>query len=120
MVSGDGKDVGFLDDLIFGLEHAIGAEEHAKQSYVMTKDDKWLDIAKKVRRERSKLMYGLIPKTKDETYCFVKHLLGWAMSLKEIGDRYIEDNNLDLAKECFELATLLESLVKLFVKGGKK
>lgn len=118
-MKGDNYDVGFIDDILFGIEHAIGAEEHCKQSFVMDKDERWLDILKKIRRERSKLMYRIVPQANNESYCTIKHMLGWAMSLKEIGDRYLEERKKNLAKECFELAQLLESVVKLLIGGTK-
>ena len=84
------KDVGFIDDAIFLLEHAIGCEEHAMANYEISKDERWLDILTKLRRERSKLLYELVPETNDETYCLCKHLLGRAMGRKELANRYLE------------------------------
>lgn len=114
----DGKDVRFLDDAILYLQNAIASENHAIESYSTTKDKKWMDIAKEIRRNRSKRMYEIIPKNKDERYCLIKHILACAMALKEMGTRYQEEKNDNLAKECFEEARLYEQLTKLLFKGG--
>lgn len=117
----DKKDVGFQDDCILFLEHGICAEEHAIQSYISTKDKEWLEIATLVRRNRSKKMYELLPETNDERYCFSKHILGMAMTLKEMGNRYLEDEEKELAKGCFEEARAYESIFKILCeKNGKK
>lgn len=118
-MKGDKKDVGFIDDAIFYLQNMIAAETHALESYVSTKDEKWIDIAKKLRRNRSKRMYRLIPENQGELYCLSKHLLACSMALKELGNRYTEDDEEELAKECFKESTLYESLFKLLI-GGKK
>ena len=119
-MKGDKKDVSFLDDAILYLQNAIAGENHAIESYITTKDENWLDIAKKIRRNRSKRMYELIPEGKGELYCFCKHILACAMALKELGNRYIESNEEDLAKECFEESSLYESLFKFLIGGNKK
>lgn len=116
----DKKDVGYLDDAILYLQNMIAAENHAIESYVMSKDKMWLDIVTKLRRNRSKRMYELLPESKDERYCLAKHLLACATALKELGNRHLEENEEKLAKECFEEANLYESLFKLLVKGGLK
>ena len=64
----DKKDVGFIDDAILYIQNAIACENHAIESYVTTKDERFLDITKRIRRKRSELMYKIIPKTKAEIY----------------------------------------------------
>lgn len=123
MVTGDNKDVGFLDDVLLFLQHGICAEDHAIQSHEMTKDENWLDLAITIRRMRSKWQYRFIPEKNDERYCFTKHCLGMAQTLKEMGNRYTETNEDKLAKECFSDAVLLERMFKFLSesdKGGKR
>ena len=115
----DGKDVTEFDDIILYLQNAIACENHCYESYVSTKDKKYLDIAKRIRVKRSELMYKIIPKSKAEIYCICKHLLAMAIALKEISSRYVEDNEQDLAKEFLEEASTYEQLFKLLA-GGKK
>lgn len=114
----DGKDVKILDDAILYLQNCIACENHAYESYTSTKDEKFLDIAKRIRRNRSKLMYKIIPQSKAEIYCICKHLLAMAMALKEISSRYSEGDEKELAKECLEEASTYEQLFKLLA-GGK-
>lgn len=115
------KDVGFMDDAIYYLENCIHACNHAIESYVMTKKDFWIDIAMKLRRNRSKWMYKFLEgqKVEDERYCLNKHLLACAEALKEMGNRFFEEKQINLAKECFEEAVSYENIVKLLI-GGKK
>ncbi len=115
----DKKDVGFVDDAILYIQNMIASENHAIESWGETKDDKWLDILKKIRRNRSKMLYKLVPENKGELYCFSKHILVSAVALKELGNRYTESKEDKLAKECFEEASLYEKLFKLLI-GGKK
>jgi len=116
----DKKDVGFQDDAILYLEHGICAEEHAIQSYVSTKDKEWLELAITIRRNRSKKMYEMLPETVDERYCFSKHILGMAMTLKEMGNRYLESEEPELAKECFDEARTYESIFKILCEKNEK
>lgn len=111
----DGKDVSLLSDALFYLENATAFETHALQSYAITKNSKWIDIAKKAREMRSKFLYILVPESDDgaERYCMGKHSVGCAMAMKELGNRFLEDGNKKMAEECFYESAVWEALFKI-------
>jgi len=113
------KNVSFLDDAVFTLEHAIGCEEHLIANFCITNDERWLDIYKKLQKERSEFLYELIPEseTDNETYCLAKHLLGRAMGRKECGTRYLAEDKREKAKKFFKLAFQYEQLFKFLAEG---
>lgn len=116
----DGKDVGMIHDVIFFLQNAIALEHHCIESYSLSKDKIQLEIANKIRRIRSKKMYQIVKKSKNQIYCESKHLLACAMALKEVGNRHIESGEEELARECFEESADCEAIFILLnqVKGG--
>lgn len=113
------KDVGFLDDAIFMLQHAVACEDHAKANFCMTGDERWLDIYKKLQNERSEFLYELIPESEsaNETYCLCKHLLGRAMGATELATRYLNIGMKEKSKKFFKLAFQYEQLFKFLVEG---
>ena len=113
------KDVGFLQDAILYLANAIALEWHCLESYSLTKDKIQLQIAERVRRQRSKFMYQLVPESKNQIYCESKHLLACAVSLKELSNRYVEKGEKELAEECLKDSMDMESIFILLNDGGK-
>jgi len=67
----DKKDVGFIQDALFGLQNLIAAENHAIESYVQTKKDIWLKISRKLRVIRSKILYAITKENNAHAYCFI-------------------------------------------------
>jgi len=118
----DGKDLGLQDDLLLNCQHLVCSEDHAMQTAIFYKDKKdlkkyndWIELCILVRRNRSKKMYPIIPENSGETYCFVKHLLGACQTCKELGNRYTEKNEMELAKECFQEAVTYERIIKVLI-----
>ena len=109
-VENDKKDVGFIHDLIFGLQNLISIEHHCIESYSTTGRKIYLEIATKIRRNRSKWMYKFIKESDGQNYCISKHLLASAQAMKEIGNRFIEQNDEKSAKECFDESTDYEGI----------
>lgn len=117
----DEKDVGLVEDAIFYLKNCLAAENHALMSFINTKDKKWLQAMEFIRERRSKLLNSLVKKEQSQIYCFSKHILAMSMASYEVGNRYLESGNSEIAKELFEDAGSYESLFLLFngIKGVK-
>ncbi len=117
----DTKDVGFLADAMTYLENAICAETHALSSFATTNDPQWIELAKMIRENRSKYLYMLAPENQGQCYCFMKHIMACAMSVRELGHRFLEGGDKKLAEECFKEASDYEAMFILVKeKGGKK
>ncbi len=114
----DGKDVGFIEDALFGLQNMIAAENHAIMSYAQTKETQWMDIAEYVRKKRSKLLNAITLPNNSQGYCFSKHILAAAQVYKELGNRFMEGRNKELARECFDDAGSFEALFMFINKYG--
>jgi hypothetical protein len=110
---GDNKDVGFAEDWIFTVQNLVSAEHHAIESWCQTKDVIFLELNKKLREYRSKLLYMFTPENKSQTYCINKHLHGSAQGLKELGNRFTENGEDGPAKEMFEISQDIEAIIIL-------
>jgi len=117
---GDGKDVGFAEDFMFYLQSAVSLEHHCLITYTMTKKNIYLQMAEKIRRNRSKWMYLYIPESKGQVYCISKHLMQGAQSLKEMGNRFVEKKETKLAEECFKESQECEAMFILLNEDGGK
>lgn len=115
----DKKDVSMNDDIILYLQNAIACENHCIMSYASSDDKKYLDMAQEIRKNRSKWLYKFVL-GENENYCISKHLLVCATALKEMSNRFMEENEKELADECIKEAELYENLfVELNKSGGK-
>lgn len=123
-MKGDKKDVGFFEDSLFMLQNLVSAENHAIESFSSSKRKIWADINKIIREIRSRHLYRIIKEDNQQAYCLTKHLLASAQGLKELGNRYTEDDEEDLAKECFKDSQTVEKIIMIIndidKKGGKK
>jgi len=120
MVKDDGKDVGLALDFITGIQHAIHSEHHLLRTFVNTKDKVFLELAKYIREIRSEIMYKVIPEKKGENYCSTKHLSAFAQSLEELGNRFLEEGDIETSKLCFKYMSDVEaSIILINQKGGK-
>lgn len=123
-MKGDKFDVGFIEDSLFMLQHLVSAENHAIESFSSSKKKIWSDVNKVIRRMRSKYLYRIVKEENEQGYCLTKHLLASAQGLKELANRYIEDGDAELSKECFEDSQTLEKIIMIIndvdKKGGKK
>jgi hypothetical protein len=109
----DKLDVGFFDDAIFCLSNMVALENHSINSYLQTKKKVFLEIAEMTRKDRSKLLYKLVKENNGEGYCMSKHTLAVGISMKELGNRFLEEKDFEMANELFEKAGLYENLFKL-------
>lgn len=109
-MEGDKKDVGFIQDWIFGMQNLIAAEHHALESFATSKENYWIEIAEMIRKNRSKWMYKIIKESNDQRYCFAKHILASAMAMKELGNRFQSSGDKESAKECFDESATYESM----------
>jgi len=83
-----------------------------------------MDINKVVRKIRSKYLHRIVKEDNEQGYCLCKHLLASAQGLKELSNRYTEEGDDELAKECFEDSQVVEKIIMIIndidKKGGKK
>ena len=116
----DKKDVGWIFDFMFFLKNAIALENHFLESFAVTKDKIQMELAEKIRHNRSKWMYKYIKESKNQIYCESKHLLACAMALQELGNRFTERKEYKLAEECFNESQECEAIfILLNEEGGK-
>ena len=102
-MEGDSVDVGFFEDALFGIQHAISAEHHSKESYSSTKRQIFFDVNKVLRPIRSKYLVRIVKEGNAQGYCITKHLSAFAQSLKEMADRYVESDDLGLCKDVYTI-----------------
>lgn len=103
------KDLGMIDDLIFGLKNLEGLVDHANTFYQITKDEKFRELADIGRKIRTKWM-ELIVKNKNE-WCCSKHLLASSMSLLEVANRFNSMGDKNKCNDALGDSLLLSSLV---------
>jgi hypothetical protein len=109
----DGKDVGFWHDFISYLQHIGAAEHHALESFCETGDKTYFELNKKLRTMRSHWMYKHIPTGKGQLYCETKHLAIVAQNLKEMSNRYVEENDIVSAEKCLKESQEIEAIIIL-------
>ena len=116
----DKKDLGFIDDSLDLICDLACAETHCARTFIQTKDKDFLELLSMFRRDRSELLYSIIPENYGESYCLVKHILKVSRNWEELANRLIEENNLELAKEYLEKSLMYRNVAKLISeKGGK-
>lgn len=106
----DTKDVGFQSDAMFYLQNAIASEHHALMSYATSKNERWIQLSKMIRENRSKYLYMLVKEGNGQAYCFSKHIMACAMATKELGNRFLEMGKKELAEECFKESSDYEAM----------
>lgn len=116
----DNKDVGFLADAMFYLQNAIAAEHHCLMSFSSTNEEKWLELAKLIRENRSKYLYMIVPEGGGQKYCFSKHIMACACSIKELGNRFLESGDKENAEQCFKESADYEAMFILINQEGGK
>lgn len=122
MTTGDKKDVGFIEDALNVIENMVCAEHHCANTYVQTKDKDFIDVLTMIRRERSKLLFKIVPENMGELYCLNKHMSAVIEGYKELANRMLEDGETETAQEYIELSKKYEDLLILLntEKGGRK
>lgn len=106
------NDVGMAEDLVFALSNLIAIENHAYQSYNITKDKKWLETIDIARKMRTKWLETLVKKENSQLWCVSKHLLASACGFMEVGNRF---NSTKQSRECEEAYEDSCNLVSLFL-----
>lgn len=106
------KDVGMVEDLIFGLKNLCAIEEHCINSYDMSKDLLFMEILEEVRRIRTKYLSILTKEDNFQGWCISKHLLCSAMSIHEVGTRFLSTDQKNKADLCFKDSS---DLIKIFM-----
>lgn len=114
------KDVGFLDDALGFIEAAEGAFRHAVSSFVHTQDPVWRDIAKEIRRDRSKILESITPKSESELYCYSKHTSRMVEHAIEIANRFNEAGENEIAKEWYIKSQKYEKTIKFLIEKYKE
>ena len=86
--------------MLQALENLSSIENHAKASFYMTKDIKYLELNNLIRNMRSKYLNRLIKK-EAQLWCISKHICLAKSALEECGNRYYSKGEKDLAIESY-------------------
>jgi len=83
------------DDLAKGIKELIEAENHARYSYQVTGNKRWLEILKTLRKMRGKWSEILSREEegfgkREETWCCSKHILSASKRLEEVADKLLD------------------------------
>lgn len=116
-------DVGFIDDMLGFIEASTGSEKHCASSYAETGDASWLQLLKKIRRDRGEALSLIIPKSDAQLYCYSKHTARMSEHAIEIANRFNEEGNDEMAKEYYQKADVYEKTIKFLIekyKGGQQ
>lgn len=88
-------DVGMSQDLLFGIKHLVGAENHCRVSAALAREKKDPDASEffkrqedQIRRIRTDMMKLVVKKNFYHAHCITKHLSGASMSCEECGSRF--------------------------------
>lgn len=122
------KDLSWKEDLSCGVMNLINLEEHIEHSFIISSNDKWINLLNEVRKIRTYCMkvilevekkdarkiliysgdligmyYWLLEeKIEGEFWCCLKHLLASSMRLSEVSTKFLEDSYVDLDKGFFD------------------
>jgi hypothetical protein len=100
----DKADISLKADLFMCCSNLANMEEHIYFTYVLTRNEKYLQIYNMVRKIRGKLLKKLIKNDGGEVWCFSKHNLVSFYRLIEVGTKALSSDNLEEAKEYFDMA----------------
>lgn len=103
------KDIGKAEDIMFLLKNMIAAENHCYASFIITKDEKYLETLELIRKKRKRILNNAVKKEKSQIYCLSKHLLAMSIGALEVGNRLKGKE----AKEFYEMAGDFEALYLL-------
>lgn len=86
-------DVDQKSDLLIGIMNIGEMELHAHFSYMMTQDEKWIDIKDFCRKLRAKYMPQIEREENSQLHCFNKHTLSACFRLMEVGDKALSSGS---------------------------
>jgi len=114
-------DIGLTDEILELCKNLVSIESHAFGSYVASKDDKWLELSKKVRQIRTKHLSLITKENNRQGWCISKHICECLMRLQECYTRFLSTNQIEEAKMCsedyFELYSLFMGLNDIGKEG---
>jgi hypothetical protein len=116
-------DVGLAEDLIFGLKNLVALENHARESYFMNNDKKWLELCDLARNIRTRWLKLIVKEENSQIWCGTKHMLASIMALEECANRFYQIKRMDLSDQANQDASLLLGVLLEFneiKKGGEK
>ena len=96
------KDIGFAQDCFNLIKNLIAMETHCLNSYLSSKDEKWLKLMKEFREKRTFYLDKITSKNNGNGWCISKHLAESSMLLQELSTRYMTIDDLENAKRCAE------------------
>ena len=106
-------DIGLLDEIFELCKNLISIETHSFNSFLSSKDEKWLKLSQKAREIRTRYLSLITKKNNSQGWCISKHIIESCMRLQECYTRYLSVNQLNDAKLCSED---YESLFMLFME----
>ena len=94
-------DLSWKEDLTMAVMNLISAEEHASQSFITSKDEKWLKVLEELRKIRTRWMELLVKEDdkRSQVWCLSKHLLASSMRLSEVSNKLKELQRNDESKK---------------------
>lgn len=114
------KDVGMYEDLVFALKNLCAIESHAKSSFYLNGDKKFLEINDGIREIRTKWLDIIVKKENSEIWCITKHLLNSIIGLEEVANRLKDSKEgMEANKDAGILTGLLFELNEI-KSGGEK
>lgn len=114
------KDVGLIQDLLFAVKNLVAAENHCRESFVITNEEIFRKLEDKIRRRRSVLMDLFVKKNFGHVWCISKHLCAASMGLEEVGSRFNQTNQVKEASILYSLMaeTELDIMEINDIEGG--
>jgi hypothetical protein len=97
-------DVGFIEDAITVLLNLVHDEEHAKNSFFMTGDPEWLEIANEARKDRTEMLDKISYHENSQLWCWNKHTLKIIEGYTELANRKYSTGETEEAKSLYEKA----------------
>lgn len=94
-------DVGFFEDVVTVLLNLVHSEEHAKNSFFMTGNEEWLEIAYEVRKDRSEILELVTFHEDSQIWCWNKHTLKAIEGLTEMANRKYAEGKFEEAKNYY-------------------
>ncbi len=117
-------DVSTQRDFAYAIANLIEAECHLHQTFSDTKDIRYLEIIRELRKLRGKYFGEFLKNKTYGAYCTLKHLLSAFMELSEVGTKALDEKKddesskfLNASQDIFRLILLINEIKNVNKKG---
>jgi hypothetical protein len=108
------NDVELKSEIMYSVMNLIEAEAHSRFSFLMTKNEKYLEELKFFRELRTAQMSEIVKEEDSQLWCLSKHILSSAMRSFEAGDKIFSLGDKEKSKKYYEWGySLLEHFFNL-------